>query len=286
MGTSWSERTPTKVRAHYTRVGFKSTGVEAVQTGCEGRRLIRRRTDHTPLEKFVYTGADIVDKSIWRLTSIPHPPLGPVQRWQFQAQADDLSWVFPDGCLDVLVVECAETGTRRLRVTDWDHCPRHVTVTKGTSMTGFRLRPGVSLSLADHRREAAQLDDLQTYIQDRAEASFELAEVIEAISLTNVPIAQIAKSQGVSERTLQRHFQSKSLPNPMFWRQLGRARRAAQSLLQRHCLLEVAMDHGYSDQAHMTREFKRWFGCCPSKTLKSPYLLRDLAQPGLGNWRG
>ncbi|MBI1651000.1 hypothetical protein C6Y62_12440 [Hyphomicrobium sulfonivorans] len=44
------------------------------------------------------------------------------------------------------------------------------------------------------------------------------------------------------------------------------------------------MEYGYSDQAHMTREFVRWFGRSPEKLRQNPSAMSDLLQPGLGNW--
>ena len=38
-------------------------------------------------------------------------------------------------------------------------------------------------------------------------------------------------------------------------------------------LAACAADHGFSDQAHMTREFQRWWGRTPSAVLASAGLL-------------
>lgn len=32
-------------------------------------------------------------------------------------------------------------------------------------------------------------------------------------------------------------------------------------------LAELAVDHGFADQAHMTREFRQWLGTTPTRVL-------------------
>jgi AraC-like DNA-binding protein len=51
-------------------------------------------------------------------------------------------------------------------------------------------------------------------------------------------------------------------------------------------LAEIACDCGYSDQAHMTREFVRWFGKTPTWLCRDVRLLDLLNQPALDNWTG
>ncbi|MCV0349614.1 MAG: helix-turn-helix domain-containing protein [Nitratireductor sp.] len=161
-----------------------------------------------------------------------------VHRWTYAVGAKEVSVVLPDGCVDLVVLSCGRAGSEVLQVTDWDFAPRLVRLDAGTCLTGYRLRPGTTLDLAE----------------------FE------------------------SERTLQRRFKHLSLPTPAFWRQLGRARRAVQALPCRVPLAEIAAHYGYSDQAHMTREFVRWFGWTPVQLRRNPAAIADLAQPGLGNW--
>ena len=67
---------------------------------------------------------------------------------------------------------------------------------------------------------------------------------------------------------------------------LGRARNAARTLSNGAEISDIALEHGYSDQSHMTREFVRWFGQTPDKIRNSPASLYELSQAGLGNWGG
>ncbi|MFP1644216.1 AraC family transcriptional regulator [Pontitalea aquivivens] len=207
-----------------------------------------------------------------------------VHRWTYTSAADEVSVVLPDGCVDILVSSCGKTGRDLVRVTDWDFSPRQVRIAAGMSLIGYRLRPGVIVSLADLQIENYDLSNLDAEIGDRIRHDQEITEIIDVLGLPGSSVERLARQQGVSERTLQRHFKKLSLPTPVFWRQLGRARRAVQALPYRVPLSEIALEYGYSDQAHMTREFVRWFGRTPEQLRRNSSVMDDLAQPGLGNW--
>ncbi len=52
---------------------------------------------------------------------------------------------------------------------------------------------------------------------------------------------------------------------PLFWLRLARVRRAAAQLRQAPALSELAHSEGFADQAHMTREFRRWLKVTPGQ---------------------
>ena len=199
--------------------------------------------------------------------------------WEHRAQVDGAGHVFPDGCTDLIVVSrCGRPDTAFM--TTLDLCPRSIPLRAGDRFRGFRLRPGVQVdarSLSDGGR-LVNIDSLPVHS--------ELADVISALATVSLPIARVAKMEGVSERTLQRRFSRAALPRPEFWRLLGRVRRAAIGLKTEIHLSDLAGDLGYSDQAHMSRAFARWFGVSPSRLKRRPDLLAQIAQPGLGNWTG
>ncbi|MBY9065845.1 AraC family transcriptional regulator [Hyphomonas sp. WL0036] len=209
-----------------------------------------------------------------------------VHRWTYTAEAEEVSVVLPDGCVDLVVLSCGSRGREVLHVTDWDFAPRLVRLDAGTCLTGYRLQPGTTLDLAEIEIAGRDVSTLETEIDDLARHDQEVSEIIDALCLTGNSVHRVARLQGVSERTLQRRFRDLSLPIPAFWRQLGRARQAVQALPSRVPLAEIAAHYGYSDQAHMTREFVRWFGRTPVQLRRNPAALADLAQPGLGNWSG
>ncbi|SNZ19505.1 transcriptional regulator, AraC family [Cohaesibacter gelatinilyticus] len=207
-----------------------------------------------------------------------------VHRWSYTVEKDETSIVLPDGCLDILVVSCVETGKDMLCATHWDFSPRPVALRAGLTLTGYRLRPGTMVDLPELNAEVGNVSNLEAMINDAASPDQEITQIIEALGLPESSVDGLARQQGVSERSLQRHFKSLSLPPPVFWRQLGRARRAVQALPCRVPLSDIALDYGYSDQAHMTREFVRWFGLTPAQLRQSPDVMKYLAEPGLGNW--
>ncbi|PID36173.1 MAG: AraC family transcriptional regulator [Rhodobacterales bacterium] len=210
------------------------------------------------------------------------PSISHFCRWEYTTTADETVTVLPDGCCDVLLV--SQGGCPALRLTGWDSGPRVVRIAAGTYMTGYRLRPGVRVDVDVFRGGLDNLVQADAWVAEGILPEWESIELIEALGTAAGTVARIARQQGVSPRTLQRHFRRLSLPSPAFWRLLGRARRAAQVLASDAPLVEIACQHGYSDQAHMTRESLRWFGKTPRQLRQSPDVLWGMAQPGLGTW--
>lgn len=204
-------------------------------------------------------------------------------RWDHSAARQVRHTVFPDGCRDVLVIQDA-CGAISVKLTGFDLRPRAVVTEAGTRMTGYRLRPGAEISPELLTRVAAEPGRVAEILGNALGAWGEVDDTILALTLPDATAGRVARDQGVSLRTLQRHFASRSLPPPEFWRLLGRARRAVLRLAQGRPLAEVACDCGFSDQAHMTRDLLRWFGTTPARLRRDGPALAVLAQPALGNW--
>lgn len=186
--------------------------------------------------------------------------------------------------MDVLVISSDNSEPNVVHATSYDMSPRQVKLRAGTALTGFRLRPGTIIDIRDLDAEAHSFTDLDAEISSIVRRDKDIIQIIDDLSLSGISVGSVARQQGISERTLQRRFKSFSLPPPDFWRKLGRARRAVQALPCRVSLSEIALEYGYSDQAHMTREFVRWFGKTPVQLRRNQATLKDLAQSGLGNW--
>lgn len=116
-----------------------------------------------------------------------------------------------------------------------------------------------------------------------------------AVAAGSFDVTRLARGVDLSTRQLERLFDHCFGLGPMHYARLWRFRRAASSLAGGcHAgvrdgwagLGDLAYAHGFSDQAHMTREFKRFAGLTPrayslqrSHTL---YLPEALSEPSSG----
>jgi AraC-like DNA-binding protein len=214
-------------------------------------------------------------------------PRAAFHQWHHRAKTAAFARIYPDGCRDVLIVR---GGGRpdRVFLTAFDFRPRAVALVPGTTLTGYRLRPGAVLSGGTVAAIATDPDAAGDILEDALAArdGDDLGEMIHALAAPGKAVKTVARSHGVSPRTLQRRFADYRLPPPDFWRLLGRARYAGGLLATHAPLAEIAAAGGFSDQAHMTREFARWFGGSPAQLRGDSGFLKLLRQPALGNWTG
>jgi AraC-like DNA-binding protein len=202
--------------------------------------------------------------------------------WNFCATQRSTTVVAADGCRDVLLLQSPDRPPRII-LTDLDAGPRKVAIERGVRYTGFRLQPG--LDIESDSLQAVTPETLSKSVDSLLRHDADILRAVERLGAGD-SLRRSAAELGVSPRSLQRRFRARDLPPPDFWRLLGRARAAAQALARDWPLAWIAADSGYSDQAHMTREFVRWFGMAPCRLRQAPELLRTILQPGLGNWTG
>ena len=71
----------------------------------------------------------------------------------------------------------------------------------------------------------------------------------------------------------------------VFWLQLARARKAGRGIGEElpFSLAEFSTSMGYADQAHMSREFRRWFGVTPAMLKKPTPVADQLRALGYGS---
>lgn len=212
--------------------------------------------------------------------SLPTPVL---QAWRHTSTSTDSTVVLPDGCRDLILH--ATPGQRpQWLLTALADTAYDVPGTVGEHFWGFRLQPGAQLDDATLLR-AVQADPLRD-AQDALpllDACVRLdPRVVDALHSLSVSasVATAARQLGVSERTLQRLVQAATGRQPAYWKCLARIRRATAGLPHAPSLVACAADHGFSDQAHMTREFQRWLGRTPSAVLASARLLAVAASSG------
>ncbi len=203
----------------------------------------------------------------------------------------------PDGCRDILIIRDNAVSRNSLsvddahaksniRITDWDDCARVVQVKKGQCLSGFRLCPGLSVEGHDLAGLINDENEISLFIDYLAFKNSESIALVRELTISGVTIKTVAKQAGVSVRTLQRQLKKLNLPKPEYWLQLSRARLAACALPCRVPLADIALEFGYSDQSHMTRDFTRWFGVTPAKLRQDTTLLAEVNQLGAGNWTG
>ncbi|MGH1445406.1 MAG: helix-turn-helix domain-containing protein [Cognatishimia sp.] len=200
-----------------------------------------------------------------------------LQKWQHVGAGGLSAPILPDGCRDLILRDVP--GRRpvwELSVLQAE--PLRASVTYGTRLTGFRLAPGAAVDEAilqdlSHDPLVAEGEILSAVAgQTRAQ------ECIDALQ-SAASVTEAARSVGVAARSLQRVVVRETGFAPVFWQRLARARRAAVQVDRP--LADVAADCGFSDQAHMSREFRRWFGVSPRMLRGSLDLRAQIAQPAL-----
>lgn len=90
-------------------------------------------------------------------------------------------------------------------------------------------------------------------------------DYIEACYHENIDIKQLALIANLSEYHFIRVFQHYFGLTPHAWLTQIRLRRAKQLLLQGIPLIDIAYRTGFSDQSHLTRQFKRNLGITPGQ---------------------
>ncbi|MEN3931449.1 helix-turn-helix domain-containing protein [Microvirga sp. W0021] len=206
-------------------------------------------------------------------------------KWSFIAPETKDHVILPDGCVDIIIVT-DNNGCENIILTNWDVSPRQICIEQGESFRGYRCKPGVLFNDIDYQELSQNINYVDEVVASGLKRNTEIEDIVAELSDARTSIKQVAKRAWVSPRTLQRWFSDKELLRPEFWKLLGRARQAASALPSYPVLADFALDYGFSDQSHMTREFVRWFGMPPSQLRRNKDQLNLLAQPGLGNWIG
>ena len=154
----------------------------------------------------------------------------------------------------------------------------------GEFFAGYRLRPGavidetVLLALVGDRNDPDVTRTL-SLLDDCVSLDARIVEALDSLSNAS-SVADATRQLGVSERSLERLVMMNTERTPSYWKNLARVRRAARALPGLEPLAAIAADHGYTDQAHLSRDFQRWFGTSPSLFRRSPDLHATVADSG------
>ncbi len=203
--------------------------------------------------------------------------------WHSASKSKGSVTIIPDGCRDlILKIEPGKQAT-------WFISPlfdqtKIISTEANTVYFGYRMRPGVHIaekkllcSVQNCNDNSSSIIDM---LSDHTTINHSLKEALSCLAsqVNNVKLA--AKALGVSLRTLQRLVYQETHRPPTYWMSLARARKTARALKTPHSLADIAEIHGYADQSHMNREFRRWFNTTPGQMRQTPSLLDQLHNKG------
>jgi len=196
--------------------------------------------------------------------------------------------VLPDGCSDLIW-----SAGRGALVAGPDTGPAPVRSAPGAVLLGIRFRPGaggpalgVPLSeLRDRRVELVDVDPalarklhgdlepdqaarrLQRVAAELAAAPEDplVAEAVARLADPAVRVESLAEAVGLSERQLRRRFHAAAGYGPKTLQRVLRFRRFLAG--PRDDLARAALEAGYADQPHLTREVARLAGTSPGRLI-------------------
>lgn len=235
------------------------------------------------------------------LTARPAPALRPYvsHYWLSRHNRDDRQTVLPDGAVDLVLV--GDGASVQAGVYGTTTARQEVALASGAHYLGVRFHPGQSRHFL--RAAAAELTDthepaqgllafdlqdlpeqlaagpvfalldalLERHLQACPPSASPLDLAIRGLARTGMPVAQAARVYGKSLRQFERQFQLDVGVGPKLYARIARFQRAVQRLTDSTLTLaELAADLGYSDQSHMSHEFRRFAGLSPAAYARQP----------------
>ncbi len=197
--------------------------------------------------------------------------------------------VLPDGCSDLIW-----SAGRGAFVAGPDTGPVAVDSSPGSVLLGIRFRPGaggaaLGLPLSELRDRRVDLAELRPELAARLHAELEPHDAADALSrlaaeLAGTPadaaveaavarladprarVEALAGELGLSERQLRRRFHAAAGYGPKTLQRVLRFRRFLAA--SREDLARAALEAGYADQAHLSRECARLAGTSPARLAR------------------
>jgi AraC-like DNA-binding protein len=237
--------------------------------------------------------------------------------WQTTVLASGDYTVLPDGRMDLVVrFDASPEGALSkpaLAIIGPSSLPATIPVREGQIYLGIRFKPGYGACLgmlptrvadrALHGQEAlATLPDLASAVLDAEQLTFarramhELALRLASRDVRVAPaaiaaidrvhgsggrtsVASLAHELRIPERSLRRQMHDAIGLTPKLFASVMRFQRTMRLLEfgEQGYLAEIAIEGGYSDQAHMTRDFRRHGGFTPGGRLPSTLVTIPLA---------
>ncbi len=210
-------------------------------------------------------------------------------QWHATPKEDTVAIVMPDGCRD-LIMRTSQGEKPQWFISSLEDHTYTVSIQSGVFMKGFRLKPGARIDeqrlLASVQNQDYDDQGLCDRINSFSFLSRSVVEALDCLACDAESVACAAAELGVSQRSLQRLLFRETGRSPSYWMLLARVRQTARSMLepflQPPTLAETALMHGYADQAHMSREFKRWLNISPSKLRRGGEPFDQLNERGYG----
>lgn len=214
------------------------------------------------------------------MTSVPDTVLAV---WRHCPRESEQTLILPDGCRD-LVIRTTAAGSVNGFVSPLMDVTQSHAHPAGDRFVGIRLVPGAAIDEAGLLKALADLPEgnlteTLSLVDAFCHRSLSLAEALASLA-QGQRILNSTRSLGVSSRSLTRLLASHTGRPPIWWRNLARARQAARCLDDGRSLADLAGDLGFADQAHLSREFRRWFGVPPGAFRSNPALIRSVRHSG------
>jgi AraC-like DNA-binding protein len=235
------------------------------------------------------------------LVALPAPRLRPYvsHYWLSRHNREDSQTVLPDGAVDLVLA--GDGASAQAWVYGTTTARQSVALEAGGHYLGVRFHPGQSRHFL--RAAAAELTDkhepaqgllafdlqdlpeqlaagpvfarldvlLERHLQACPPSASNLDAAIHSLAVTGTPVAQAARVYGKSLRQFERQFQLDVGVGPKLYARIARFQRAARLLTGSPLTLaELAADLGYSDQSHMSHEFRRFAGLSPAAYARQP----------------
>ena len=210
------------------------------------------------------------------------------------------SEVIPDGCIDVVLNYQVHRGVQ-FNLVGAMTSTKSVSVSKGQQFVGIRFRPGMACSfvqgnlnsLTDRTgpaqawigswtdaiaRNIVRCSDIQERIlliqsllkSPRGPSPVQIAIAKLASTYGRTSIEEMCDISHLGERQFRRSCLLAAGLSPKRLSSILRFRRAYQLIDEAPncCLADVAIEAGYFDQSHFSREFRRYAGFTPSTAVQ------------------
>lgn len=188
--------------------------------------------------------------------------------WDSTAPQEMILPIIPDGCRD-LIFKHSQGEKPCWFVWPLTDKTCDTSIKRGDVFKGYRLKPGTRIDmeklLASVSCKEFSTDDICDRLNSYTSLPASMEDPLACLASDIASVSQAARELGVSQRSLQRLLMHETSKPPVYWLQLARVRKAGRAVQNGMPLADIAAIHGYSDQAHMSREFRRWLDISPAQ---------------------